>query len=352
MPSSKEGSPNRGGRCPSRWWNDDCAYSGHCCRRDERHKYADLRGRKRFAFWTSRVEADQSQPRRLSRSFNDLLGLGSLPPPNVAANDLHRFFDDKVAGVRLSIAGADPPVFTLAPPGTERRVFVPVSIADVTGLVRSLPDKQCTSDPLPTWLLKANVDALAPPITHHINLSLEYSNVPTVLKSAYVTPLLKRVGLDPSDVKSCRPISNLLVVSKLLERVVAGQLIEYLRSSDLLPNLQSAYRANNLTETTVVKVLADILMAPDSGDFALLTLLGLSAAFDCVDHETLLRRLRCSYGLNGAVLDWVSSYLQRRVQHVRTRTSSFTPSPVLCGVPQGRYSDRSSSSCTPQTSFS
>ena len=82
-------------------------------------------------------------------------------------------------------------------------------------------------------------------------------------------------------------------------------------------------------------MLADILMAVDYGDFALLTLLDLSAAFDSVDHETLLRRLRCSYGLNGAVLDWFSSYLQGRVQHVRTRTSSSTPSPVLCRVPQG-----------------
>ena len=91
-----------------------------------------------------------------------------------------------------------------------------------------------------TKLLKANVEALTPPITQLINLSLEYAIVPTVLKSAYVTSLLKKMGLDPSDVKSFRPIPNLSVVSKLLERVVARQLIEYLRSIDLLPNLQSA----------------------------------------------------------------------------------------------------------------
>ena len=64
--------------------------------------------------------------------------------------------------------------------------------------------------------MKANVAALAPPLTHLINLSLEYAIVPTVLKSAYVTPLLKKARLDPPDVKSFRPISNLSVVSKLL----------------------------------------------------------------------------------------------------------------------------------------
>ena len=50
------------------------------------------------------------------------------------------------------------------------------------------------------------------------------------------------------------------------------------------------------------KVLADILLALDNGDLAMLTLLDLSAAFDSVDHTTLLECLRVSYGLNDVVL--------------------------------------------------
>ena len=53
----------------------------------------------------------------------------------------------------------------------------------------------------------------------------------------------------------------------------------------------------------VLKVMSDILLALDSGNLALLTLLDLSAAFDSVDHATLLQRLQKSYGLGGAVLD-------------------------------------------------
>ena len=127
--------------------------------------------------------------------------------------------------------------------------------------------------------------------------------VPESFKSAYVTPLLKKADLDPAETKSYRPISNLSVVSKLLERAVARQLVNYLQEHDLLPDLQSAYRANHSTETAVLKVLADILLALDSGDLALLTLLDLSAAFDGIDHETLLHRLELSYGLGGHVLD-------------------------------------------------
>ena len=78
-------------------------------------------------------------------------------------------------------------------------------------------------------------------------------------------------------------ISNLSVASKLLERLVAQQLLAYLNKSGLLPRLQSAYRAGHLTETAVLKVLSDILLAIDAGDLSALMLLDLSAAFDTVD---------------------------------------------------------------------
>jgi len=114
-------------------------------------------------------------------------------------------------------------------------------------------------------------------------------------------PLLKKPDLDPADPKSYQRIANLSVLSKLLERLVVRQL-DYLNAARLLPELQSAYRAHHSTETAVTKVLADILMALDAGDFSMLTLLDLSAAFDNVDHNTLLRRLEISYGLGGSVL--------------------------------------------------
>ena len=134
---------------------------------------------------------------------------------------------------------------------------------------------------------------------------MEFGIVPSLFKEAYITPLLKKPDLDPADVKSYRPISNLSVLSRLLERLVAHQLLDYLTAA----KLQSAYRANHSPETAVLKVLADILRAVDSGDLAVLTLLDLSAAFDTVDHAILLRRLQQSYGLQGNMLSWFTSYL-------------------------------------------
>jgi len=93
-------------------------------------------------------------------------------------------------------------------------------------------------------------------------------------------------------------------MSKLLERLVAKQL-EYLSSSGLLLALQSAYRAHHAVETAVLKVLSEILKAINAGNLAVLALLDLSAAFDTVDHVTLLQRPKASYGLDGTVLKWI-----------------------------------------------
>jgi len=224
--------------------------------RDQRRAYRQLLQAKREAFWQTKVTAERSSPRQLWRSIDELMGRGHAPLSSaIDADEIHRFFDDKVAAVCASTADAPPPTFSTVPPGFALRSFRPLTVADVIAAVRQLPDKQCTSDPLPTRLLKDNIDDLAPFLVELFNRSLQHGVVPTTFKAAFVTPLLKKPDLNPDDVKSYRPISNM---SKLLERLVARQLIDYLTTSGLLPELQSAYRAHHSTETAVLKVLGDI----------------------------------------------------------------------------------------------
>ena len=237
--------------------------------------------------------------------------------------------------MRSSTADAPPPTFTPVTPGFSLLDFRPLTTDDVVAAVRQLPDKHLASDPVPTKLLKDNVHLLAPFLVTLFNRCLSLGSVPSSFKAAYVTPLLKKPDLDSADPKSYRPIANLSVLSKLLERLVARQLLNYLNMARLLPERQSAYRAYHSIETAVTKVLADILLALDKGDIAMLTLLDLSAAFDTVDHAILLRRLEVSYGLGGAVLSWFRSYLDGRTQFIRCGRLSSDPTPFICGVPQG-----------------
>jgi len=89
--------------------------------------------------------------------------------------------------------------------------------------------------PTPTNLLKDNVDVLAPFITELFNRSMSSGVFPSHFKAAFITPLLKKPNLDPFDGKSYRPISNLSVLTKLLQRLVARQLIDHLNAWKLMP---------------------------------------------------------------------------------------------------------------------
>ena len=197
------------------------------------------------------------------------------------------------------------------------------------------PSKSCCLDPVPTDILKELLPVILPFVTNMCNASLQEGTLPVSQRHALVTPGLKKANADPTDAKNYRPISNLTFISKVVERLVCRQLVSFLEKNGLIPSLQSAYRRGHSTETAVLKILSDILLAADRGEVTLLGLLDLSAAFDTVDHEILLDRLSTAFGIRSAALSWIKSFLQGRTQTVAFAGQQSSRSPVNCGVPQG-----------------
>ena len=97
-------------------------------------------------------------------------------------------------------------------------------------------------------------------------------------------------------------VLNLSFLSKLIERIVCVQLVNYLDKNGLHEVFQSAYRQLNSTETTSLRVHDDIRQAVDSRGGAILVLLDLSAAFDTLDHGKLIRTLDTYCGIKGDLL--------------------------------------------------
>ena len=106
-------------------------------------------------------------------------------------------------------------------------------------------------------------------------------------------------------------------------------------ANNLLNQFQSAYRPGHSTETALLKIVNDLLLSLDDGKISLLASLDLSAAFDTIDHNILLHRLKHDFGLSGTVLDWFSSNLSGRIQSVSVHSHTSVPASVSCGVPQG-----------------
>jgi hypothetical protein len=213
-------------------------------------------------------------------------------------------------------------------------ILKPTSEDEITKLIKKSPCKSCDLDPVPTFLLKECLDVLAPIICKLVNLSLKTGVVPDAMKEAMVTPLLKKSTLPPI-MKNYRPVSNLSYISKVLERVVAARLKKYMTENHLDEVYQSAYKEGHSTETALVRVQNDILISLDKQNVCLLILLDLSAAFDTVQHDILLKRLKERLGIDGVALEWFKSYLTNRTQKVKIENAVSEAYLITCGVPQG-----------------
>ncbi|XP_064418828.1 RNA-directed DNA polymerase from mobile element jockey isoform X2 [Latimeria chalumnae] len=198
----------------------------------------------------------------------------------------------------------------------------------------SLRPTTCIFDPCPSWLIKECSRDWVPLFSRIVNASLEEGYLPAALKRAAVCPLLKQASLDPGDLGSYRPISN-LPLGKVIEKVVAGFLREYLDQFDFYDRFQSGFRPGHSTESALVKVVSDLLTSLDRGLVAFLVQLDLSLAFDTIDHGVLLHRLEHLLGISGSVLSWFRSFLEGRSQVVRLGSSLSAPAEISCGVPQG-----------------
>ena len=123
-------------------------------------------------------------------------------------------------------------------------------------------------------------------------------------------------------------------MSKLTEGAVASQLMEHMTVNNLHLMFQSAYKKNHSTESALLKVKNDILMNMDEQKVTLLVLLDLSSAFDTVDHQVLLERLRSKFGVTGTALNWFASYLSGRIQHISVNGGTSDAFHFNQGVPQ------------------
>ena len=147
-----------------------------------------------------------------------------FPFPSPPPFNSPKFSDKPVGGKVRSSEGEVP---RLPPPATNTTLVITV--------IRWLPDKSSADDPIPTSVLKQ----VSPFVAELVQPFTICRPCPSPFQGGIRhTSHYKKAGLDATDVSSCRPISNLSVLSKLLERLVVQQLMDYLKSFNLLPQLQ------------------------------------------------------------------------------------------------------------------
>ena len=189
--------------------------------------------------------------------------------------------------------------------------------------------------PIPACMFKENEDLFLPLVKSMINKSLNEGSFPATLKHGTVRPLVKAQNIDKEIHNHYRPVTNTQFLSKLVEKAASIQIISYLEQNNLQPSHQSAYRKQHSCETAMFKIVDDIQQSVAEKKMVLLVLLDLSSAFDTIDQNILLFKLKNHFGISGNVLKWIKSYMKGRTFSVRINNVNGKTCLLIYGVPQG-----------------
>ena len=163
-----------------------------------------------------------------------------------------------------------------------------ITSEELINIVSVMNKTTCSSDHFPSKLLMSHLPTIIDTILHMINLCISTSVFPSSCKSVIVLPLIKKPGLDPPVLKNYRPVSNLSFLSKLIDKVISSRILTHIADNDLIEKFQSEYSYGHSTETVLLRVYSDIVTMVGKGNGSYLVLLDLSAAFDIIDHDTVL----------------------------------------------------------------
>ena len=231
---------------------------------------------------------------------------------------------DPLSFTRAFLEGRDVPELKLTKPATHEEVaaaFKELNITDAAG-----------HDHITTRVVKAMKDELEFLMVHLINKSFEKNKFPTEWKLAKISPLYKKG--DKYDAKNYRPVAVLPALSKVMEKVVIGRIKRHMEENKLLTDNQNAYRAKRSVTTAMLQLYDEIVKKQDDGVDSACIFLDCSAAFDTIQHDVLLGKLKL-YGVDEEGMKWMKDYLSGRAQYVSIGGTRSDIKKILDGAFQG-----------------
>ena len=252
------------------------------------------------------------------------------------AEVMNNFFINKVRTIRRNMAEAPENLtecFNIMRNKTCSLNIQHVPVKLVEKHLKNLKSSKSTGiDELDSFSVKLAANYIAAPVHHIITLSIMQRRFPTSWKLTKIIPLHKKLSrLDP---KNYRPVALLSPLSKILEKIIYTHIYNYFSNNKIFHSSLHGYRQHRSTQTALLQLYDHWVRAAGQGQVSGVVLLDLSAAFDLVDPQLLVKKLR-AYGLDEDMCTWISSYLQNRYQAVWIdhAYSSFVHNSI--GVPQG-----------------
>lgn len=241
--------------------------------------------------------------------------------------NIPRKIDEKITKTNTSIYRY------LKDPNLNSFYLRPTTPDEIQKIIKKMDNQKAVGpNSIPTKILKLVKKEMSIPLSSIVNLSFEMGIFPTKLRIGIVIPVHKRESQLLCN--NYRPITLLSNISKIFEKATYQRLYSFLEMNNILYPQQYGFRNFHSTNHALIEITEKIRQAIDQGEFTCGIFLDFQKAFDTVNHEILLQKLRY-YGVRGLELNWFKSYLSNRSQTVRIKNKLSDSLISSYGVPQG-----------------
>ena len=277
--------------------------------------YAKKKSKIKTGIGPLRNEANETveDPRLISEMFKQQYeSVFTQPDPSKVVTNPHRLFSDS---------------------GDDDLTDIIITEESVITAIKTLKTHAAPGpDEFPAVLLKNCSKELAKPLTILYKNMLDTGIVPQDLKTAHITPIHKKGSKTLA--KNYRPVALTSHLIKVLEKVIAKQLSNYLEGGNKMNPAQHGFRPGRSCLSQLLAHQNSIISSLQHACNIDVIYLDYSKAFDTVDHGILLHKMK-NLGISGKLGIWISNFLQDRIQRVVIDGYKSGPSPVVSGVPQG-----------------
>ena len=253
--------------------------------------------------------------------------------------EMANYFSNYFANIGSKLASSIPKVNNYSPlkyldkTYSESFYIYPVTSAEIENEISRLKSgKTCEPSSIPIRVMKILKHVISNPLEIVFNASFSQGIVPSNLKIARVTPILKKGIQSAPD--NYRPISLLSVFNKILEKRMYKRLLNFVKKHNILYEKQFGFRPHFSTNHAILSIIDKIQQAIEEKSHSCGIFLDFSKAFDTVDQNILIKKIE-KYGIRGIANEWFVSYLSNRKHFVTIDNISSDLSPITCGVPQG-----------------
>jgi exonuclease III len=210
--------------------------------------------------------------------------------------------------------------------------FKPIELIKLKKVLDSLNKNKSTPDCITAEVLLNTEKVSLDKLLIIVNTAIETHEFPDSWKTSTIVPIPKIKN--PKEPQDCRPVNLLPLYEKILEIILYEQLVEYIEQKNIICENQSGFRKKFSCETALQLVLSKWRSEANKGNITIAVMLDFKRAFETIDREILVQKLK-KYGLENGSVRLMESYLNNRKQ--KTKLNGHISSEILntLGVPQG-----------------